>query len=125
MLPPLPTASDKLAALAGNYFALLGKQLPVCCLSDEFHFMPRAEAARFHLKRTDGLEKEQLQDLCQKVRTARQELGLLSSLEDPGLVGMLAQSMDSFVLFWDTLGAWRTDPTLYLKVCWIGWLLII
>jgi hypothetical protein len=50
-------------ALAEEYFSLLARALPVCCLSDEFHFMPRVDLARFHQEQTDCLEKEFLEEL--------------------------------------------------------------
>ena len=39
------TSSKDLTALAEDYFCLLARAMPVCCLSDEFHHMPRAEQA--------------------------------------------------------------------------------
>ena len=51
-----PDAGQSVASLAQDYFSLLARSLPACCLSDEFHTLPRAEQARIHLGETDRLE---------------------------------------------------------------------
>ena len=116
----LPRPSARLLALSEEYFAFLARSLPVCCLSDEFHFMPRVELARFHKEETDCLDKEFLQGACSRVKAWRSELGALAGEEDPCLVALLGQSMDAFLVHWETLGLWRRDPGLYLKVAFIG-----
>lgn len=113
--------SAELLALSEDYFAFLARSLPVCCLSDEFHFMPRVELARFHQTETDCLDKAFLEEeLFRKVGAWKAQLGTLAEGEDPALVGLLGQSMDSLLLHWETLALWRRDPGLYLKVAFIG-----
>jgi hypothetical protein len=120
MVKPLPKPSAKLVALSEDYFSFLARSLPVCCLSDEFHFMPRVELARLHKGETDRLERAFLEEACARVRAWKAELEALAGEEDPGLAGLLGQSMDAFLLHWETLGLWRRDPNLYLKVAFIG-----
>lgn len=121
MIGTLLNPSPGLQALAEDYFSFLARSLPVCCLSDEFHFMPRVEVARFHQTETDFLDKAFLEEeLFRKVAAWKAQLGTLADGEDPGLVGLLGQSMDSLLLHWETLGMWRRDPGLYLKVAFIG-----
>ena len=61
-------------ALSEDYFSLLARSLPVCCLSDEFHFMPRVELARFHMEQTDCLARDFLEGACAKVKAWKAEL---------------------------------------------------
>ncbi len=116
----LNAPSDKVSALADAYFSLLARHLPVCCLSDEFDFMPRAQEAGLHLHRVDNLDREGLEDLCFKVRNMKQELNSLSEEDDPGRLGLLGSSMEAFLLRWDTLRTGQRDPSLYLKVAVLG-----
>ena len=120
MLKPVPNPSASLLALSEEYFSLLARSLPVCCLSDEFHFMPRVETARFHRETTDRLERAFLEAACAKVKAWKAKLQALAEREDPGLVGLLGRSMEAFLVHWETLGLWKRDPNLYLKVAFIG-----
>ena len=115
-----PTPSEKFSSLAQDYFSLLARRLPVCCLSDEFHFMPRAEAARGHLHRTDCLDQETLVHLFGEVRAMKKKLESLGQAGNACPVDLLRQSMETFLLHWDTLRLWEMDPGLYLKVAVIG-----
>ncbi len=115
-----PKPSAKFLALAEDYFSFLARSLPVCCLSDEFHFMPRVESARFHREETDCLAGGGLQEACARVKAWKAEMEALAGEEDPCLTGLLGQSMDAFLVHWDTLALWRRDPGLYLKVAFIG-----
>jgi len=116
----LPKPSSRLLALSEEYFSFLARSLPVCCLSDEFHFMPRVELARFHKEETDCLARDFLEGACAKVKAWRAELGALAGQGDPCLSGLLGQSMDAFLVHWETLGLWKRDPGLYLKIAFIG-----
>ncbi len=116
----LPKPSARLIALSEEYFSFLARSLPVCCLSDEFHFMPRVELARFHKEETDCLAGEFLEGACARVKAWKAELDTFSGEEDPCLAGLLGQSMDAFLVHWETLGFWKRDPGLYLKVAFIG-----
>jgi hypothetical protein len=120
MINPLPKASPRMLALAEDYFSFLARSMPVCCLSDEFHFMPRVELARFHKERTDCLARDFLEELCGKVKAWKAQVETFVEDEDPGLANLLGQSMDSLVMHWETLGLWKRDPGLYLKVAFIG-----
>jgi hypothetical protein len=120
MIRPLPQPSAALLALSEEYFSFLARHLPVCCLSDEFHFMPRVESARFYQAGTDRLDREFLEGACAKVKAWRAELRALAGQEDAGLLGLLGQSMDSFLVHWEALRLWRRDPGVYLKVAFIG-----
>jgi len=120
MIDFLPKPSPRMLALAEDYFSLLARSMPVCCLSDEFHFMPRVELARFHKEQTDCLARDFLEGLCVKVRAWKAQVETFVEDEDPGLTSLLRQSMDSLLMHWETLGLWKRDPGLYLKIAFIG-----
>ncbi len=120
MDPSQPMPSHTLLALSEDYFSLLARSLPVCCLSDEFHFMPRAESARFHIWETDCLAGEFLEETCARVKAWKAEMEALAGDEGPCLAGLLRQSMDAFLVHWETLAFWKRDPGLYLKIAFIG-----
>ena len=120
MIDPLTRPSPRMLALAEDYFSLLARSLPVCCLSDEFHFMPRAELARFHKEQTDCLARDFLEELFGKVKAWKAQVETFARDEDPALAGLLRHSMDSLLMHWETLGIWKRDPGLYLKVAFIG-----
>jgi hypothetical protein len=82
--------------------------------------MPRVELARFHKEETDCLERGFLEGACARVKTWKAELDTFSGEEDPCLAGLVGQSMDAFLVHWETLGLWKRDPGLYLKVAFIG-----
>ncbi len=117
---PAPTPSARLLSLSEEYFSFLARFLPVCCLSDEFHFLPRVESARLHATETDCLEQAFLEEAFTRVKSWKAGLQEFAPQEDPCLVGLLAQSMDAFLVHGETLGLWRRDPGLYLKVAFIG-----
>jgi len=115
-----PGSGHDLASLAERFFGLLAASLPACCLSDEFPFLPRAGDARFHLSRTDRLEREHLQEVCGQVRALRSEVDARTGQDRGTVPGLLCQGMDAFLLHMDTLRVWEQDPALYLKAGWIG-----
>jgi len=112
--------SREVASLARDYFSLLARSLPACCLSDEFQTLPRAEEARFHLSHTELLEREPLEEICRRVEEMRAALNPSVKKGEGTSAGVLAQSMDCFLLHWGVLRVWERDPTLYLKTAWIG-----
>ena len=48
--------------LSQNYFDYLAHRFPVMCSSDEFHFLPRAQAAARYYDRLDDLDFQALED---------------------------------------------------------------
>ena len=115
----IDSSKRSLARVARDYFAYIGTNLPQQCASDEFYFLPRAEAAREHPATIDDLSPGKIDDHLRYVETLVQEL---SSLEGPqGLEeeidrSLLEQSMKGFVREFEDAEVWRCDPTLYIKI---------
>ena len=54
--------NTSLERVARDYFAYMGMNLPQQCASDEFYFLPRAEAAGQHPATIDDLTPERIDD---------------------------------------------------------------
>jgi hypothetical protein len=115
----IDSSNRSLTPVARDYFAYLGTNLPQQCASDEFYFLPRAEAAREHLGAIDDLRPEKIDDHLRYVETLVQELSSLEgprSLEEEADRSLLEQSMKGFIREFKHAEVWRTDPTLYVKI---------
>jgi hypothetical protein len=108
-----------LEQVACDYFAYLGTNLPQQCASDEFYFLPRAEAARQYPGTIDDLSPEKIDDHLRYVETLVQELSSFQgprSLDEEIDRSLLEQSMNGFVREFEDAEVWRCDPTLYIKI---------
>jgi hypothetical protein len=112
---------DKKRALdqiARDYFNYLGIHLPQQCASDEFYFLPRAEAAIQHLDVLDDLCPGKIQDHLGYVKNLLKEIpaGPWNDPEKEIDCLLLKQSMESFVREFEDAKVWQADPTLYIKI---------
>ena len=108
-----------LEQVARDYFAYIGTNLPQQCASDEFYFLPRAEAASQHWATIDDLTPEKIDDYLQYVENLVQELSSLQGLhgvEEEIDRSLLEQSMNGFVREFKDAAIWKYDPTLYIKI---------
>jgi uncharacterized protein (DUF885 family) len=109
---------------ADRYFAYLGAHFPVMCASDEFTFMPRAQAASSYYDRLDSLDADHLEGCIRAVKEfrslfaarAREENDSERRLDHELLHG----STSALLLELERRKSWRYDPLLYLKVAFIG-----
>jgi hypothetical protein len=104
--------------IARDYFDYVGKHLPQQCASDEFYFLPRAEAAVDSPNRLDDLTPERVQD---HLRTVKSLLSQMSPEKHDDLEKeidrvLLVQSMRSFIREFGDAECWRNDPILYVKI---------
>jgi uncharacterized protein (DUF885 family) len=110
--------------MADRYFAYLGAHFPVMCASDEFTFMPRAQAASGFYDRLDNLDADYLGDCLRAVKEfsslfaacAREERDSERRLD----IDVLQGSTSALLLELEQRRSWRCDPLLYLKVAFIG-----
>jgi hypothetical protein len=107
-----------LHSVAKDYFAYMGRHLPQQCASDEFYFLPRAEAAIQHLNTLDDLDPEKLKDHVHYVKNCLGEIALeeKDDLEAETDRLFLRQSMKSFLREFEEAKVWQKDPTLYVKI---------
>jgi hypothetical protein len=107
-----------LSQITKDYFAYMGKNFPQQCASDEFYFFPRSETAIQYLDCLDDLSPEKIQDHVRYVQKLLREVSAKEGekLEEEIDLVLLEQSMGSFVSQFGEAEAWRTDPTLYVKI---------
>ena len=110
--------------MADRYFAYLGAHFPVMCASDEFTFMPRAQAASSHYDRLDSLDADHLEDCIGAVKEFRSLFAAWAREEKDSErrvdLDLLQGSTRALLLELDERRSWRHDPLLYLKVAFIG-----
>ncbi len=108
----------QLQTVAQDYFTYLGSHLPVQCASDEFYFLPRAEAAVRNLGKVDDLSPEKIHDHLGHVRALVREIhaGGCRDLEEEIDRLLLTQNMEGFLREYEVDAVWQHDPTLCLKV---------
>ena len=111
--------NTSLERVARDYFAYMGMNLPQQCASDEFYFLPRAEAARQYPATIDDLTPEKIDDHLAYVKTLLEELSSFQApqrLEEEIDRSILEQSMNGFLWEFKDAAVWRCDPTLYIKI---------
>jgi len=96
----------------------MGRQFPQQCLSDEFYFLPRSEAAVQYSGNLDDLTPEGIQGHIRYVRDLLREIppGTGDDLEEEIDCLLLKQSMESFIREYADAESWRDDSTLYIKI---------
>ena len=110
--------------LAARYFAYLAAHFPVMCASDEFTFMPRAQAASNYYDRLESLDADSLADCIHAVKEFRSLFGTRAREEIDSErrldLELLQGSTSALLLELEQRRSWRYDPLLYLKVAFIG-----
>ncbi len=110
--------------LAEEYFEELAGRFPVMCASDEFHFLPRAQAAANYYDKLDNLDSSAIGESIEKLKGLQKEFARLDE-SDPGLethidLQVLQANIAGFLIEFDQKGIWQYNPLLYLKVVFIG-----
>lgn len=113
-----------LIQLSEEYFGFMACAYPVMSLSDEFYFFPRASKAMQHINSLDSLDKEKIEQdisyikglgLClERLNTKRMDLETRIDYQ------LLKQSFSGFLLEFEQLKLWQSNPNLYLKIIIIG-----
>jgi hypothetical protein len=110
--------------LASRYFDDLAGRFPVMCASDEFHFLPRAQAAAEYYDRLDDLEECTIEEYVGQLRSFKQELALLTAgekdLETLIDLDLLTANVAGILIELEQNKSWRHNPLLYLKIVFIG-----
>jgi uncharacterized protein (DUF885 family) len=116
--------TDDIARLADKYFVYLAQHFPVMCASDEFHFLPRAQAAAAFYDRMDNLESQAVQSVISNLKSFRNKFGQMadqdSNLEDRIDLKLLQANAAGIMIELDLKQSWKYNPLLYLKIAFIG-----
>ena len=109
---------------AVRYFDYLAKRFPVMCASDEFHFLPRAQAASRHYDALDNLDAELVKGSLSKLKEFQREFRLLythdQSSETRIDLELLQGNVAGILLELEQKKIWKHNPLLYLKIAFIG-----
>jgi len=110
--------------LARRYFNYLAGCFPVMCASDEFHFLPRAQAAAEHYDRLDNLEGSAIDGCVGQLRSFKKELDLLIAgerdLENRIDLDLLKANAAGILIEMEQNKSWQHNPLMYLKIVFIG-----
>ncbi len=94
------------------------------CASDEFHFMPRAQAASLYYGRLDDLSSDSIEESLFQLKEYQKRCDLLSRHENDleGFIDleMLKANIAGILIELETKASWRYNPLLYLKIAFIG-----
>jgi len=110
--------------LADRYFNDLAKRFPVMCASDEFHFLPRAQAASGYYDRLDDLGSSAIDECVGQLKSFKKELDLLTTgekdLENRIDLDLLKANAAGILIELELNKSWRHNPLMYLKIAFIG-----
>ena len=109
---------------AERYFAFLADRFPVMCASDEFHFLPRSQAAADQYHRMDDLSEASIREAIHRLKQMaemflqyRRDTG---DLEDQIDLELLVANIAGVLVELEERRSWRENPLLYLKVAGIA-----
>lgn len=123
-MPKEMIMAGDIAKLADSYFAYLARCFPVMCASDEFHFLPRAQAAADYYDRLDNLDSQVIETIIAKLKALRVEFSGLAdqidSLEDRIDIELLQANLAGILIELEQKRSWQYNPLLYLKIAFIG-----
>jgi uncharacterized protein (DUF885 family) len=115
---------DSHTQLACQYFDELAARFPVMCASDEFHFLPRAQAASRYYDRLDELDGQAIAETVRLLHRYRDQFEALRAqehdLERRTDLELLTASAAGILLELEQNRSWCHNPLLYLKIGFIG-----
>ena len=110
--------------LAQAYFGDLARRFPVMCASDEFHFLPRAQAAANYYDKLDDLDSLAIKAGIEKMKSFQKAFARLETtekdLEARIDLQILQANVAGFIIEFDKKRIWQFNPLLYLKIAFIG-----
>jgi hypothetical protein len=94
------------------------------CASDEFHFLPRAQAAAGYFDKLDNLNATAIEESIEKIKSFQKAFARLaeseSDLEARIDLQILQANIAGFIIEFDKKRIWQFNPLLYLKIAFIG-----
>ena len=109
---------------ADRYFRYLATCFPVMCASDEFHFLPRAQAAAEFYSQLDNLDSHKLDSIITDLKSFQEEFSRLAAriddLEYLIDLELIKSNISGILIELELKQSWRYNPLLYLKIAFIG-----
>ena len=94
------------------------------CASDEFHFLPRAQAASRYYDKVDDLNADAIDECLFTLKNIQREFDLLATqendLEKLTDLELLKANIAGILIELEIKESWRHNPLLYLKIAFIG-----
>jgi uncharacterized protein (DUF885 family) len=119
----MPEADAHLIS-AQVYFDDMARRFPVMCASDEFHFLPRAQAAANYYDKLDDLDSRVIEASIDKVKSLQNGFARLEEsekdLETLIDLRVLQANIAGFIIEFDQKRTWQFNPLIYLKIAFIG-----
>lgn len=115
---------ESLSEIATNYFDTLAKQFPVMCASDEFHFLPRSQAAAHYFDRIDDLSENSIANCISNLKDFAEKFEHFESCrldsEEHIDLQLLKANVAGILIEFEETRTWQHNPLLYLKIAFIG-----
>ncbi len=117
-------ANNPYLKLARQYFDDLAERFPVMCASDEFDFLPRAQAAARYYDRLDDLDASAMEQITAGLKALQKEFSRLAAaenhLENEIDLQLLQANIAGVLIELEQKRSWQFNPLLYLKIAFIG-----
>jgi uncharacterized protein (DUF885 family) len=115
---------DSHEKLSGRYFNYLAGRYPVMCASDEFHFLPRAENARYYYDKLENLDAQSIAETVDTLKDFQKEISHLGREDDEFEkqvdLELLKANIAGVLIELEHKRSWQYNPLLYLKIAFIG-----
>jgi len=115
---------DSHLVLAQEYFDELARRFPVMCASDEFHFLPRSQAAVSYYDKLDNLDSVAIDESIEQIKSFQKDFSRLDNSENVFEtridLQILKANIAGFIIEFDKKRTWQFNPLLYLKIAFIG-----
>jgi uncharacterized protein (DUF885 family) len=112
------------AERTAEYFDYLAEHFPVMCASDEFLFLPRAQAAARHYDKIDDLDADAIGECLADLKAFQTDFDRLAAtsmdLETRIDLELLKANTAGILIEFEESRSWRHNPLLYLKIAFIG-----
>ncbi len=109
---------------ASKYFAYIGKQFPVMCMSGDFPLMPPVADAADHLDRWDDLSAKGIAKHVIKLNRFKSDFETAEAKaetpQEKATVRALTNSVSCAITELDSIRTWEKSPGLYLQIAFTG-----
>jgi len=113
-----------LSETANRYFGYTAERFPVMCASDEFHFIPRSQAASEQYDKMEDLSLASIQETTANFKEIERELNSLPveglTFEESIDLELLKKSLAGVLIEFEKNRSLLHNPLLYLKIAFIG-----
>ena len=110
--------------LAESYFGYVARHFPVMCASDEFYFLPRAQAAADYYDRLDDFGSQAIERRIAKLKEFQKDFsGFADQNHDLEIridFELLQANIAGILIELEQKHTWQYNPMLYLKIAFIG-----